>query len=85
MAKGVGKRLAAQLILALKGKLPSIVPAGTVSGVPTGKVQAEALEALVGLGYTNAEAQAALNKIPADQALTLEQMVTYALRTFSRS
>ncbi|GHO45434.1 Holliday junction branch migration protein RuvA [Ktedonospora formicarum] len=64
MAKGVGKRLAAQLILALKGKLPSIVPAGTVSGVPTGKVQAEALEALIGLGYSNAEAQAAISKIP---------------------
>jgi Holliday junction DNA helicase RuvA len=85
MAKGVGKRLAAQLILALKGKLPSIVPAGTVSGVPAGKVQAEALEALIGLGYSNAEAQAAITKIPPEQAMTLEQMVTYALRTFARS
>jgi Holliday junction DNA helicase RuvA len=85
LAKGVGKRLAAQLILALKGKLPSIVPAGTISGVPSGKLQAEVLEALMGLGFSSAEAQAAIAKIPQDQAMTLEQQVTYALRTFSRS
>lgn len=85
LAKGVGKRLAAQLILALKGKLPSIVPAGTISGVPSGKLQTEVLEALMGLGFSSAEAQAAIAKIPQDQAMTLEQQVTYALRTFSRS
>ncbi|MBV9710821.1 MAG: hypothetical protein JO011_07910, partial [Ktedonobacteraceae bacterium] len=42
------------------------------------------MEALIGLGYTNAEAQAAIAKIPQDQAMTLEQQVTYALRSFSQ-
>lgn len=83
LAPGVGKKLAQRLILELKGKLPTLA---TVAGAPpsTGKMQAEVLEALVGLGYSQVEAQAALAKIPQDQVLTLEQQVTYALRSFAR-
>ncbi len=84
LARGVGKKLAAQLILELKGKLPSLAALGGSTAAPTGGIQAEVLEALIGLGYTTAEAQAALTKIPQDQGMTLEQQVTYALRTFSR-
>jgi Holliday junction DNA helicase RuvA len=85
LARGVGKKLAAHLILELKGKLPSLTAiSGTPGASPAGKIQAEALEALIGLGFSTAEAQAALAKIPQDQSLTLEQQVTYALRTFSR-
>jgi Holliday junction DNA helicase RuvA len=85
LARGVGKKLVAQIILTLKGKLPSLAGLATTSGAPSvGTTQAEVMEALIGLGYTNAEAQAAIAKIPQDQALTLEQQVTYALRSFSR-
>lgn len=84
LARGVGKRLAAQLILELKGKLPMIVPAGSPTAAAGGGIQAEVLEALLGLGFSSAEAQAAITKIPQDSAMTLEQQVTYALRTFSR-
>jgi holliday junction DNA helicase RuvA len=84
LARGVGKRLAAQLILALKGKLPTLAATGSEGATPAGKIQAEVLEALIGLGFSNSEAQAAMGKIPQDQAMTLEQQVTYALRTFSR-
>jgi len=85
LARGVGKKLAAHLILELKGKLPSLAAiSGTSSASPEGKIQAEVLEALIGLGFSTAEAQAALAKIPQDQSMTLEQQVTYALRTFSR-
>jgi Holliday junction DNA helicase RuvA len=77
--RGVGKKLAAQIILAMKGKLPSL-PAAT----PVGRDQAEVMEALIGLGYSTVEAQAAIAKIPQDQPMTLEQQVTYALRSFSR-
>lgn len=84
LARGVGKRLAAQLILELKGKLPALVPSGSAVASPSGKIQAEVLEALLGLGFSSTEAQAAIAKIPQDQAMTLEQQVTYALRTFSR-
>lgn len=85
LARGVGKKLAAHLILELKGKLPSLAAISNTSNAsPAGKIQTEVLEALIGLGFSSAEAQAALTKIPQDQAMTLEQQVTYALRTFSR-
>ena len=87
LAPGVGKRLAARLVLELKGKLPSLATisgaAGTTAGTSS-RIQTEVLEALIGLGYSTTEAHAALAKIPQDQALTLEQQITYALRTFSR-
>jgi Holliday junction DNA helicase RuvA len=87
LARGVGKKLAAQIILALKGKLPSLATlGGTAVGAEaaSNRIQAEVLEALIGLGFSTAEAQAALARIPQDQAMTLEQQVTFALRTFSR-
>ncbi len=86
LARGVGKKLAAQIVLELKGKLPSLAALGapTVGGPAAGRIQTEVLEALQGLGFSTSEAQAAIAKIPVDQAMTLEQQVTYALRTFSR-
>ncbi len=85
LAKGVGKKLAAHLILELKGKLPSLAGlGGQQPAASSGGVQAEAIEALIGLGYSTAEAQSALAKVPQDQPMTLEQLVTAALRAFSR-
>ncbi|HLZ61923.1 MAG TPA: Holliday junction branch migration protein RuvA [Ktedonosporobacter sp.] len=85
LASGVGKKLAARLVLELKGKLPSLAAFGGAAAAGTsGRIQAEVLEALIGLGFSTAEAQAAMSKIPQDQEMTLEQQVTYALRTFSR-
>lgn len=85
LAPGVGKKVAARLVLELKGKLPSLAGLGGGTGAYTsGKTQTEVLEALIGLGFSNAEAQAALGKIPQDQSLTLEQQITLALRSFSR-
>ena len=85
LAPGVGKRLAARLILELKGKLPTLATTKGATGASSGnRIQAEVLEALLGLGYSPSEAQAALAKIPQDQAMTLEQQVTFALRSFSR-
>ncbi len=85
LAPGVGKRLAAKLILELKGKLPSLVALGGVAALsPSGKIQSEVLEALMGLGFSAAEAQAALSKIPQDQPMTLEEQITFALRSFAR-
>jgi Holliday junction DNA helicase RuvA len=85
LAPGVGKKLAARLVLELRGKLPATMAiAGGTGSTPSGKIQAEVLEALIGLGYSTAEAQAALTKIPQDQGMTLEQQITYALRSFAR-
>ncbi len=85
LAKGVGKKLAAHLIVELKGKLPTLAPAAGAASPAAGKLQTEVLEALIGLGFSAVDAQTAVAKIPQDQGLTLEQQVTYALRTFSRS
>ena len=86
LAPGVGKRLAARLVLELKGKLPSLAALGGAAsaGSASGRIQAEVLEALMGLGYSASEAQAALAKIPQDRAMTLEEQVTFALRSFAR-
>ncbi|MBA2680130.1 MAG: Holliday junction branch migration protein RuvA [Ktedonobacteraceae bacterium] len=85
LARGVGKKLAAHIILELKGKLPSLAGLASNQVAPSsGGIHAEALEALIGLGFSTAEAQTALSKVPQDQAMTLEQQVTYALRSFSR-
>lgn len=85
LTPGVGKRLAARLVLEMKGKLPSLAALGTGPvGYTSGKLQAEVVEALIGLGYSASEAQAALGKIPQDQNMTLEQQITFALRSFAR-
>src|SRR5207247_5325128 len=70
LAPGVGKRLAARLVLELKGKLPSLVALGGAAASPSGRLQSEVLEALMGLGYSAAEAQAALGRIPQDRPMT---------------
>ena len=85
LAPGVGKRLAARLVLEMKGKLPSLAALGNGPiAYTSGKTQAEVVEALIGLGYSASEAQAALGKIPQDQNMTLEQQITFALRSFAR-
>jgi Holliday junction DNA helicase RuvA len=84
LAPGVGKRLAARLILELKGKLPVLAATSGVDATPSGRIQAEVLEALVGLGFSAAEAQAALARIPQDHPMTLEEQITFALRSFSK-
>lgn len=85
LAPGVGKKLAARLVLELKGKLPtSTEPGGAGMPAGSGNLQAEVLEVLVNLGYSTSEAQAALRKIPQDRPMTLEEQVTFALRSFAR-
>ncbi len=85
LAPGVGKKLAGKLVFELKGKLPALAAiGGAASGTPSGKLQTEVLEALMGLGYSAAAAQAALAKIPQDRPMTLEEQITFALRSFAR-
>jgi holliday junction DNA helicase RuvA len=84
MVSGVGKKLAAKLVLELKGKLPSLVALGGASALPGSGNASEVLEALMGLGFSAAEAQAALLKLPQDRPMTLEEQITFALRSFAR-
>ena len=60
---GIGKKTAERLLLELKGKLgPDL---GLPGGAPLGDAQADILQALVALGYSEREAQAAVKALPA--------------------
>lgn len=79
----IGRKLAERLVLELKGKLD-------IKGVPTGAtvtpavaaVNAELSEMLVSLGFTGAEAAAAIAALPSDAPLDLEERLRLALRYF---
>jgi Holliday junction DNA helicase RuvA len=62
---GIGKKTAERLLLELKGKLaPDLgVPAGTAV---TSDAQADIVQALVALGYSDKDAAAAIKALPAD-------------------
>jgi Holliday junction DNA helicase RuvA len=76
---GVGQKMAARLVLELKGKLAG----RAVAAVPTGRDD-EVVAALVGLGYTQAEAQAAAAGAPSDGSLNVEERLRHALAYFGR-
>jgi Holliday junction DNA helicase RuvA len=60
---GIGKKTAERLLLELKGKLGDALaaPASVASNA-----QGDILQALVALGYSDREANAALKALPAD-------------------
>ena len=84
-ATGVGSKTAARVILELKEKVAKSLPVDTDTGevMPAsdelvfGNTE-EAIGALVVLGYSRQEAQAALKGV--DPLLSLEDMITAALR-----
>jgi hypothetical protein len=76
---GVGQKMAARLVLELKGKLAG----RAASAVPTARDD-EVVAALVGLGYTQAEAQAAAASVPSDGSISVEERLRHALAYFGR-
>lgn len=85
---GIGKKTAERMILELRDKLggadeitPAAVRAGLAAEVPQGARQ-EAIQALVILGYSQAEVAAALQKVDADGKST-EELIRLALREFT--
>ncbi|MBN9409602.1 MAG: Holliday junction branch migration protein RuvA [Burkholderiales bacterium] len=76
---GIGKKTAERLLLELKGKL------GADMGAPahaTSDTQADILQALVALGYSDKEAAAALKALPADVGVS--DGIKLALKTLAR-
>jgi Holliday junction DNA helicase RuvA len=63
---GIGKKTAERLLLELKGKLGDAVNAAGSMIQPAGETQADILQALVALGYSDKEAAAALKTLPRD-------------------
>lgn len=79
---GVGRKTASRLILELRGKIvPGDIPA---AGQPS-LADAEVLEALRSLGYTVAEAHAAVARLPHDPEMTTESRVVAALRELAEA
>ena len=64
---GIGKKTAERLLLELKGKLADAIGAPTTMA---SDAQADILQALIALGYSDREAAAALKNLPADACVS---------------
>ncbi len=79
---GIGKKTAARIILDLRGKLADIGGAAG-AGAPAAGTDGEVVEALQALGYTAAEAQAAVARLPRDPDASVESRIVAALQSMS--
>lgn len=87
-APGIGKKTAEKLIIELKDKLSiedvlnkaSDSEVIAVSAHATNEIQAEAVQALVALGYGSAEAMKAVKKVETDDTTTVETVLKAALK-----
>ena len=79
-AKGVGKRAAEQIIVELRDKVGEAVGEGAEAVIARAgvNVQDEALQALVALGYSEADAQIALHNV--DSSLPTEDRIKKVLK-----
>ena len=85
-ASGVGPKLAQRIVLELKDKVAKGFVdgisledvAGAASGEPATQSSAQAIAALVSLGYSQSEAALAISKI--DATLPVEEIIKLALR-----
>ncbi len=75
---GIGKKTAERLLLELKGKLADALPAGAKSGG-----EDDVLNALLGLGYSEKEALAAVKGLPTGLAVT--EGIRRALKSLSKA
>lgn len=78
---GIGKKTAERLLLELKGKLADALPGA--GGQKTGGAPADILHALVGLGYSEKEALAAVRTLP--DAVGVAEGIRAALKSLARS
>ncbi len=82
---GVGQKTAERLVLELRDKV--VPPAEAVPRAREAErhVDAETVAALMGLGYSQAEAAAAAGRLPDDGDLPIEERVRRALAYFARA
>jgi Holliday junction DNA helicase RuvA len=77
---GVGKKTAQKILLHLQDRLP--VEAGLERVPMMSDMDTEVLSALTGLGYSVVEAQSALQSIPRDTPMEVEERLRAALQYF---
>ncbi|KFI07369.1 Holliday junction branch migration protein RuvA [Massilia sp. BSC265] len=78
---GIGKKTAERLLLELKGKLGADI--GVVGGVVRDDAQADVLNALVALGYSDKEALFATKNMPAGSSVS--DGIKFALKALSKA
>jgi holliday junction DNA helicase RuvA len=87
LTPGVGKKLAGRLVLELRPRFEKLSPFPTApaAGVPASPagLRAQAVEALMNLGYPVAHASAAVRSVPEDQAGSLEDLIMRSLRNLA--
>ena len=79
---GVGRKTAQKIILHMQGKVGDAGALGTAAGLTD--IDGEVVEALISLGYSVVEAQAALQSIPRDTEKDVETRLRLALGYFSQ-
>ena len=77
---GIGKKIAERLLLELKGKLG--VDLGPMGGIPRSDAQADILQALLALGYSDREASAALKALP--EGVGVSEGIKAALKALAK-
>jgi holliday junction DNA helicase RuvA len=77
---GIGKKTAERLLLELKGKFGADIGAGAAA--PGSDAQADILQALVALGYSDKEAAASLKALPQDVGVS--EGIKLALRALNK-
>jgi holliday junction DNA helicase RuvA len=78
---GIGKKTAERLLLELKGKFGADLGAASGRDLPT-DAKADILQALVALGYSDKEAQAAVKVLPPDVGVS--EGIKQALKALAR-
>jgi Holliday junction DNA helicase RuvA len=86
LTPGVGKKLAARLVLELRPRFEKLVSTGGLGavGAATGSSRAAVVEALTALGYPPTEAAAAARSLPEGATGSLEDLILQALRSLAR-
>lgn len=79
---GIGKKTAERLLLELKGKFGAGLPASGASASVQSDAQLDILQALVALGYSDKEANAALKALPPEVGVS--EGIKLALKTLAR-
>lgn len=88
-AQGVGKKTAERVVLELKDKMGSIAVGSTsdavssAASVGTGTDSAEAVEALVALGYSQSDAAVVVGGM--DKSLSVDEMIRLGLKQLAKN
>lgn len=86
-AQGVGKKTAERVVLELKDKMGAIgssdVAAAAAAGSAEGTDSAEAVQALVALGYTQSDAAVVIGRL--DTSLSVDEMIRIGLKELAKN